>query len=212
MADEAGERTMYSRDVVERFMTKVDTGSEAPSHRPELGPCHIWQGAPDGAGYGRFYIRHGWVVYAHRWMLGFSLGRPLDSHEEARHRCDNPICVNPAHLEIGSHADNMRDMAERGRGRGWHGDKTHCPKGHPYSGDNVRLKPGGGRVCRQCSRDAAERRRRARGAPLKRQPFCPKGHEFTPENTREKPGGRVCKECERIAGRTLRAKRQAQLP
>lgn len=39
-----------------------------------------------------------------------------------RHTCDNPRCINPEHLLIGTHADNMRDKMERGRGRWLRGE------------------------------------------------------------------------------------------
>lgn len=53
-------------------------------------------------------------IKAHRasW-IGFN-GRPL-SGQCVLHRCDNPLCCNPAHLFAGSHDDNMKDMAKKGR-------------------------------------------------------------------------------------------------
>lgn len=61
------------------------------------------------------------------------------------HRCDNPPCCNPAHHFAGNQTDNMRDMAAKGRNL-----KTHCPKGHPYSGANLYVGSDNHRRCRTC--------------------------------------------------------------
>jgi hypothetical protein len=69
-----------------------------------------------------------------------------------RHTCDNPPCVNPDHLLIGTVRDNSRDMVERGRHREQR--KTHCPNGHPLEGDNLRRRVlnQGPRGCAICQR------------------------------------------------------------
>lgn len=52
---------------------------------------------------------------AHRVALARELGRDLLPGEVARHTCDNPRCVNPRHLVVGSHVDNMQDCKDRER-------------------------------------------------------------------------------------------------
>lgn len=86
---------------------------ESRSVQQESG-CREWVGARDGHGYGN--IRKGNKNYrAHRLMMTGVLGRELDVSECVLHRCDNPLCVNPGHLFIGSHVDNSMDMAAKGR-------------------------------------------------------------------------------------------------
>lgn len=66
------------------------------------------------------------------------------------HRCDNPRCVNPAHLFLGTYSDNALDRDAKKRGR--NSRKTHCPKGHELSGDNLYLKKARTqRNCRSCT-------------------------------------------------------------
>ena len=62
--------------------------------------------------YGRTWYDGG-HIYAHRLAYMLAVG-PVDGWQ-VLHTCDNPKCCNPAHLELGTHAENMRQMRERGR-------------------------------------------------------------------------------------------------
>lgn len=78
--------------------------------------CWLWQGALDISGYGRFWC-HGNDFKSHRFAWILARGEIPDGMC-VLHRCDNPQCVNPDHLFLGTNADNTRDMLEKGRGRG----------------------------------------------------------------------------------------------
>jgi hypothetical protein len=71
--------------------------------------CWIWTGCRDSKGYGR--INH---TGAHRisWAL-FRGAIPVGLH--VLHKCDTPLCVNPEHLFLGTHRDNVADMVKKGR-------------------------------------------------------------------------------------------------
>lgn len=83
---------------------------------PDRKPCLEWSKARDAYGYGATY-HNGKVVKAHR--LAYCQAHGMDLADIAgqvvRHGCDNPSCVEPTHLSLGSQADNVQDMVERGR-------------------------------------------------------------------------------------------------
>ena len=76
-------------------------------------PCIEFQGYRNAAGYGRVRCK-GKRVYAHRKAWEDKNG-PAPEGMMIRHRCDNPSCINPDHLLLGSHQDNMQDMVARDR-------------------------------------------------------------------------------------------------
>lgn len=95
--------------VLDAFMARVRAGS--------FGECAVWTGSRLKAGYGIFYFsgaptKSGGVL-AHRMAWTLLYGDP--GKRVVCHTCDNPACVNPAHLFLGSHSDNTRDMVRKGR-------------------------------------------------------------------------------------------------
>lgn len=84
--------------------------------RPELGACWEWNGGRNATGYGRtsFALKGKYNYLVHRLSYEHWVGDLLDS-EVVCHKCDNPPCMNPAHLFKGSHADNQHDAVAKQR-------------------------------------------------------------------------------------------------
>jgi hypothetical protein len=113
----------------------------------------LWTGHCDENGYGLVNVA-GKNYKAHRVAFYLAYGRwPTPC---ALHRCDNPACVNPAHLFEGTKRDNTNDMLAKGRGfeppnAALGRSRTSCPRGHAYDESNTR-RHAGRRICRTCER------------------------------------------------------------
>lgn len=80
----------------------------------ELSPCIEWTGWLERNGYGKTKFE-GRSEWAHRVAWIKANGQPIPKGMVVRHKCDNPPCVNPDHLELGTQRDNMADALERNR-------------------------------------------------------------------------------------------------
>jgi hypothetical protein len=99
-------------DPVTRFWKRVDRGG--PLH-PVVGRCWQWLGGRFGSGYGLVYV-WGKNLRAHRYSWELHNG-PVPDGLRVMHNCDNRLCVNPAHLSLGTDVDNIHDMMAKGRDR-----------------------------------------------------------------------------------------------
>lgn len=132
------------RDDLKRLLSKI-TKTES---------CWIFNGSKI-RGYGQFRFE-GKTQLAHR--VSYKIHRGIiPKGLELCHKCDVRDCVNPDHLFIGTRSDNMKDCVKKGRSN-FQKDppnkkKTHCPQGHPYAGNNIKLENNNWRRCRICSNE-----------------------------------------------------------
>lgn len=106
-------RKFGSPDAVKRVvgddsarLTACSTPGPVPAGRPDLGPCTLWTGVLTHDGYGQVRV-DGRTTVAHRWAWELA-GRQIPADMELDHLCHVRHCVRLTHLEVVTHAENMR--------------------------------------------------------------------------------------------------------
>lgn len=116
---------------------------EAPSG------CHVWVGARDGGGYGQVWV-DGKAKHVYRVRYEEEIGPIPEGMVLDHFVCSSPVCCNPNHVRPVAQLENaLRSDGPTARNKA----KTHCHRGHPLSGDNLResrFRTHGHRYCRKC--------------------------------------------------------------
>src|SRR6266436_3195576 len=123
---------------MDRFWQKVELAASG---------CWLWTASKTLDGYGHFKVGKA-APLAHRWLYEQLYG-PIAAGMQCDHLCRVRHCVNPFHLEIVSQKVNI----SRGNVAMRFGSRTHCSRGHQYTGENTYILPRTGeRRCRICSK------------------------------------------------------------
>lgn len=103
---------------------------------PYADRCWEWPAAIHPKGYGWLTCK-GRNLFAHRMLYEMAYG-PIPDDLIVMHRCDNRLCINPAHLRLGTHVDNVADMDAKGRrANGSRHGRTHLTEADVIS---IRLR------------------------------------------------------------------------
>ena len=130
--------------IEERFLSKVIKNNETG--------CWLWIGATRGRigqRYGKLEV-NGKTYGAHRFSYMLWKGDLVSTNVRnicVCHKCDTPLCVNPDHLFLGTHMDNMIDKSRKGR---TNAKITQCKRGHDFDSKNTWISKSGSRHCRKC--------------------------------------------------------------
>ncbi len=135
-------------DIKKRFWAKVNKTES----------CWIWTASKNKAGYGFFWPTAERWIGAHRYSYYLANGK-FDQMKFVCHSCDNPSCVNPNHLFLGSNSDNIKDASIKGRLYKQFNKSKVCGSGkHELKGSAIRIDSEGKRRCRWCQNEGTMKR------------------------------------------------------
>lgn len=142
--------------ALERFLAKIQV---APNG------CWEWSGCHGKLGYALLSVNkdgHWTTVNAHKFAYENLVG-PTPIGKELDHKCRNPGCVNPEHLEPVSHKVNCQRGISGELARIRQLSKDHCCHGHPFDETNTQIRKNGSRRCLICHREEGKRWRNKPG-------------------------------------------------
>jgi hypothetical protein len=125
-----------------------DRGDDMGSLGPVETDCILWTTGLDPLGYG-----HVGGTLAHRLAYEMACG-PIPPKYDIHHRCENPSCINPNHLQALTRREHKR----------LHMRKSHCRRGHEFTPENTYVRPSGQLTCRACAAERAAGYRKAKAA------------------------------------------------
>ncbi len=140
-------RRTGSIEMTSRARSKEEVYKSISEQSIRNGDCIEFTGVIFTTGYGQVCYKGKYTTVS-RFMWEYHHG-PISKGMFVCHKCDNRPCFNIDHLFLGTPQDNITDMINKGRGANQ--KKTHCKRGHPFSGDNLYINPTKGtRRCRAC--------------------------------------------------------------